>query len=79
MEEAVKKKYQYVPTRVHTRKIDRMVAHNVMKENGYKQVNKHDYNTYITPSGMRIQQRIGSFFSTHWISAANDYQERTKK
>ena len=74
--ENTKKKYQWVPTRVHTRKIDRMVAHNVMKENNYKKVNKHDYNTYRTMSGMTIQERIGSFFSTHWKSAANDYQEK---
>ena len=33
--ENTKKKYQWVPTRVHTRKIDRMVAHNVMEENFY--------------------------------------------
>lgn len=74
--EKTKKKYQWVPTRVHTRKIDRMVAHNVMEENDYKRVNKHDYNTYHTANGMTIQERIGSFFSTHWKSAANDYQEK---
>lgn len=78
MEETTKKKYHYVPTRVHTRKIDRMVAHNVMKENDYKKVNKHDYNTYITPSGMKLQERIGSFFSSHWKSAANEYKEERK-
>ena len=70
------KKYRRVPTQVHTRKLDRMVARNVMEENGNKHINKHDYNTYHTMSGMVVQERIGSFFSKNWRSAANDYQWR---
>lgn len=41
--------------RVHTRKIDRMVAHNVMRAKGMTGVNK--------PYGGE------SFFSTHWREA----------
>lgn len=68
--------YRRVPTQVHTRKLDRMVAHNVMEKNGYKQVNKHDYNTYRTMSGMTVQERIGSFFSKNWRSAAEASMKR---
>lgn len=71
-----KAKYRRVPTQVHTRKLDRLVAHNVMDENGYKHANKHDYNTYRTMSGMVVQERIGSFFSKNWRSAAEASMKR---
>lgn len=70
------KEYRRVPTQVHTRKLDRMVAHNVIHENGYKKINKHDYNTYRTMSGMTVQERIGSFFSKNWRSAAESSMKR---
>ena len=70
------KEYRRVPTQVHTRKLDRMVAHNVMYENGFKKVNKHDYNTYRTMSGMTVQERIGSFFSKNWRSVAESSMKR---
>ena len=70
------KEYRRVPTQVHTRKLDRMVAHNVMEKNGFKKVNKHDYNTYRTMSGMTVQERIGSFFSKNWRSAAEASMKR---
>ena len=69
--EETKKNYRRVPTQVHTRKVDRMVAHNVMDENGYKHINKHDYNTYRTMSGMIVQERVPSLFAKNWRSAAN--------
>ena len=67
-----KAKYRRVPTQVHTRKLDRLVAHNVMDENGYKHVNKHDYNTYRTFTGMVVQERNGSYFSSRWRDVANE-------
>lgn len=73
---ANKKKYRRVPTQVHTRKLDRLVAHNVMEANDYKHVNKHDYNTYRTMSGMVVQERIGSLFSKNWRSAAEASMKR---
>ena len=50
-----------VPTQVHTRWLDRFVAHTNMKRAGIKHVNKHDY------SGPAFSKtRIGSYFSEHW-------------
>jgi len=60
-----------VSEQVHTRWLDRSVAHARMEKAGLKQVNKHDYNTYINPFGMVVQERIGSYFSTHWREIAN--------
>jgi len=51
---------------VHTRKLDRSVAHARMKNLGYRKANKHDYATYQTMTGMLVQDRIGSIFSEHW-------------
>ena len=47
-----KAKYRRVPTRVHTREIDREVARAAMKKRGLKQVAKDKKN--------------GSFFSENW-------------
>ena len=47
--------------RVHTRKLDRSVAHVQMKKLGLTHVNKHDYSG---PAVMR--QRINSYFADHW-------------
>lgn len=55
-----------VSTQIHTRKLDRLVAHRNMERAGIKHVNKHDYATYKTMSGMTMQERIGSYFATHW-------------
>lgn len=50
-----------VPTQVHTRTLDRLVAHTNMKRAGIRHVNKHDY------SGPAFSKtRIGSYFSEHW-------------
>ena len=51
---------------VHTRKLDRSVAHARMKNLGHQKVNKHDYATYQTMTGMIVQERIGSYFSRNW-------------
>ena len=55
-----------VPTQVHTRKLDRLVAHKNMERAGLTRVNKHDYSTYKTMTGMTVQERIGSYFARHW-------------
>lgn len=62
-----------VSTRVRNRKLDRLVAHARMKKIGLKHVNKHDYNEYITPTtGMRVQQRLDSYFAGHWRKFAGE-------
>lgn len=61
-----------VPTRVRTRKLDRSVAHARMKRAELRHVNKHDYNRYITLSGMTMQERLNSYFSDHWREVANE-------
>lgn len=55
-----------VPTQVHTRKLDRLVAHKNMERAGLRRVNKHDYATYRSMTGMLVQERIDSYFSQHW-------------
>lgn len=52
----MQKKDKRVPTQVHTRKIDRCVARNKMKEKGVQKMNKS-----------RVD---GSFFSRFWRSYA---------
>lgn len=55
-----------VPTQVHSRKIDRYVAHVNMKRAKLRRVNKHDYNTYTTMTGMTMQEYVPSYFARHW-------------
>ena len=50
-----------VPTRIHTRWLDRLVAHKNMKRAGLRKVNKHDYSG---PAYDRV--RLDSYFSRHW-------------
>lgn len=50
-----------VPTQIHTRWIDRLVAHTNMKRAGLRRVNKHDYSG---PAYDRI--RLDSYFARHW-------------
>lgn len=59
-------KEKRVSTRVHTRKLDRSVAHKRMEKLGRKKVNKHDNITYKNPFGATITEREGSYFSKHW-------------
>lgn len=55
-----------MPIQVHTRKLDRLVAHKNMERAGLKRVNKHDY------SGPLFErQRIDSYFSQHWRDTVN--------
>lgn len=66
-----------VPTQIHCRWLDRLVAHCNMKRAGLRKVNKHDY------SGFAYNQtRIGSYFSKHWRDTVNvptiDLRRKTK-
>lgn len=63
-------KSRRVSEQVHTRWLDRLVAHSRMKRGGLKHVNKHDYSTYRTMTGMTVQERLDSYFSTHWRDVA---------
>ena len=56
---------------VHTRKIDRSVAHRNMERAGLKRVNKHDYVTYKSMTGMIMQERVDSYFAKHWRETVN--------
>lgn len=60
-----------VPTQVHTRKLDRCVAHRNMERAGLKKVNKHDYATYKTFTGMTMQDYLPSYFAKHWRDTVN--------
>lgn len=56
-----------VPTQIHTRKLDRLVAHRNMKRAGLRHVNKHDYNsTYAY-----LIEYIPSYFARHWRDTVN--------
>lgn len=64
-------KCKRVSTRVRTRKLDRLVAHARMKRGELRNVNKHDYTEYVTPTNVRVQQRLDSYFATHWREVAD--------
>lgn len=51
---------------IHTRKLDRLVAHKNMERAKLKRVNKHDY---TGPLYMRT--RMDSYFSQHWRDTVN--------
>lgn len=60
-----------VLTQIHTRKLDRLVAHRNMERAGIKHVNRHDYATYQTMTGMTVQEYIPSYFAKHWRDTVN--------
>lgn len=60
-----------VSTQIHTRKLDRSVAHRNMERAGIRQVNRHDYATYQTMTGMTVQEYIPSYFAKHWRDTVN--------
>ena len=55
-----------VSTQVHTRKLDRAVAHRNMERVGIKHVNRHDY---YGPLWERTV--ISSYFAKHWRENVN--------
>ena len=52
--------------RVHTRKIDRAVAHARMKAEGIPHINKSEYTKYMSITGAMIYKNEPSLFSKHW-------------
>lgn len=71
MGDIVKSKAIRVPTRVHTRKIDRAVAHKNMERAGLKRVNKKNCLIYKGPFGSTVKEDSGSYFANHWRETAN--------
>ena len=71
-----------VPTQIHCRWLDRRVAHTNMKKAGIRHINKHDYTTYRTFTGMTVQERLDSYFARHWRDTVNvptiDLRRKTK-
>lgn len=55
-----------VPTQIHTRILDRLVAHQHMKRAGLKRVNKHDQ---YGPAWERVTTK--SYFARHWRDTVN--------
>ena len=51
---------------IHTRKLDRSVAHHNMKRAGIKRVNKEDCTYVKNPFGGITKSSNGSYFSNHW-------------
>lgn len=65
------KKEIRVPTRVHTRKIDRLVAHKNMERAGLKKVNKPNVSRYKNEYGAEVTVNHGSYFANHWRDTTN--------
>ena len=55
-----------VPTRVHTRKLDRNVARERMKRNGIKHINKTYPQQYTDAYGCQYIVRNDSYFAENW-------------
>lgn len=49
------------PTQIHTRKLDRLVAHRNMKRAGIRRANTHDYY-----GPLYDRTRTKSYFAEHW-------------
>ena len=60
-----------VPTQVHTRKLDRSVAHRNMERAGIKKVNKPNKYSYRNPFGATVHIDNGSYFANHWRETVN--------
>ena len=66
-----------IPTRVHTRKLDRNVARARMKRNGIKHMNKTYPQSFTSPFGGQNIIRDRSYFAENWRSTtANRVLER---
>ena len=66
-----------VPTRVHTRKLDRNVARERMKKAGIKHMNKTYPQSYTDPFGCQYIIRNDSYFAENWrTTTANRPLER---
>lgn len=58
--------------RVHTRKIDRAVAHAKMKKEGIAHPNKSEHMRYQTFTGATMTKVEPSYFAKNWRAYAND-------
>ena len=64
---ATNQKFHRVPTRIHTRELDRAIARKNMKKQKLTDVMKHSYSHGFTLSGKEGEiTRNGSWFSEHW-------------
>ena len=57
--------------RVHTRKIDRSVAHHKMKEAGIEHINRHDHHLEVTVTGATRDVIEPSYFAKNWRAYAS--------
>ena len=55
-----------VPTRVHTRKLDRNVARERMKRAGIRHMNKTYPQMFTNPFGVQYIVRDRSYFAENW-------------
>ena len=55
-----------VPTQIHTRELDRSVAHKNMERAGLRKVNKHDH-----VGAAHMTERVDSYFAKHWRETIN--------
>ena len=65
-----KTKYENVAKRVHTRKLDRMVARNEMRRQGLSKVTDRKHNRWHTKKdknhGRECKRDPQSYFAQHW-------------
>lgn len=71
-----------VVRQIHTRELDRSVAHHNMARAGLKMVNKDDASFVKNPFGGITKVSNGSYFSNHWRDYINiktiDLRRNTK-
>lgn len=67
----MKQKIKRKPTQIHTRELDRSVAHHNMAKAGLKKVNKEDASFVKNPFGGITKVSNGSYFSNHWREYIN--------
>ena len=58
--------------RIRTRKIDRLVAHKRMKDEGVAHMNRSTRGTYTTISGAVMQVVEPSYFAKNWRRYSDD-------
>lgn len=67
---------------IHTRELDRSVAHHNMKRAKLKRVNKEEFTLLKNPFGGVTKSSSGSYFSNHWRDYINtktiDLRRNTK-
>ena len=63
----MKNKTKRTAERIHTRKLDRMIAKKNMKKDGMRDFTNHIYTNTVAPSGKAGDRiRIGSVFADMW-------------